>query len=86
MLDRLSKGERSVKDIASDFDMSRPAVPTPSRLLDAGLVAEPRHGRGRRYRLVPERLTPVRDWMAHYRAFWTKRVNRLEKLLETMDE
>jgi hypothetical protein len=38
------------------------------RLLDAGLVTEQRHGRERRYRLVPARLGAVRDWIAHYRS------------------
>jgi hypothetical protein len=29
-------------------------------------VTEQRHGRERRYRLVPARLGSVRDWIAHY--------------------
>ena len=38
--------------------------------LAAGLVAEMRQGRENRYRLVPESLAPIRDWIAHYgRAF-----------------
>ena len=86
MLDRLTRGERSVTDIAAHFDMSRPAVSQHLRLLlDAGLVAERRQGRERRYRLVAERLAPVRDWIATYSAFWVERGRRLERLLETMD-
>jgi len=62
--------------------MSRPAVSQHLRiLLDAGLVAEQRHGRERRYRLVPEQLGPVRDWIAHYERFWDDRLKRLQKLL-----
>jgi hypothetical protein len=30
-------------------------------------------------------LKPLIDWMAHYRVFWTDRVDRLERLLEKMD-
>src|SRR5438876_6210860 len=60
MLDRLTEAERSVSEIAAHFDMSRPAVSQHLRvLLDAGLVAERRHGRERRYRLIPERLGSV---------------------------
>jgi DNA-binding transcriptional ArsR family regulator len=67
--------------------MSRPAVSQHLRiLLDAGLVTEQRHGRERRYRLVPSRLGPVLDWIAQYRAFWTEHVERLEQLLENMDK
>jgi DNA-binding transcriptional ArsR family regulator len=62
--------------------MSRPAVSQHLRvLLDAGLVTEQRHGRERRYRLVPARLGPVRDWIARYERFWDDRLERLQKQL-----
>jgi len=82
MLDLLVETERSVKTIAGKFRMSRPAVSQHLRiLLDAGLVTEQRHGRERRYRLVPEGLGPVRNWIAHYERFWDDRLHRLQKLL-----
>jgi DNA-binding transcriptional ArsR family regulator len=82
MLDLLVEADRSVNTIAGQFQMSRPAVSQHLRiLLDAGLVTEQRHGRERRYSLVPARLGPVRDWMAHYEQFWDDRLHRLEKLL-----
>jgi hypothetical protein len=31
-------------------------------------------------------MKPLIDWIAHYRAFWTAHVDRLEQLLEKMDE
>ena len=87
MLDLLSEAERSVSDIAAHFEMSRPAVSQHLRvLLDAGLVTERRHGRERRYSLVPERLGPVRDWMAHYERFWDDRLQRLQKQLAKMSK
>lgn len=82
VLDLLTEAERSVGDIAAHFEMSRPAVSQHLRiLLDAGLVSEKRHGRERRYRLVPARLGPVRDWIAHYERFWDDRLRRLQKTL-----
>jgi DNA-binding transcriptional ArsR family regulator len=82
MLDLLTGAERSVNDIAARFEMSRPAVSQHLRiLLDAGLVTEQRHGRERRYRLVPAGLGPVRDWIAHYEQFWDDRLERLQKTL-----
>jgi DNA-binding transcriptional ArsR family regulator len=82
MLDLLTGAERSVNDIAARFEMSRPAVSQHLRiLLDAGLVSEQRHGRERRYRLVPAGLGPVRDWIAHYERFWDDRLQRLQKTL-----
>jgi DNA-binding transcriptional ArsR family regulator len=82
MLDLLTETERSVSVIAAHFEMRRPAVSQHLRiLLDAGLVTERRHGRERRYRLVPEQLGPVRDWIAHYERFWDDRLQRLQKHL-----
>src|SRR4051812_36195732 len=82
MLELLNSAERPVSDIAAHFDMSRPAVSQHLRiLLDAGLVTEQRHGRERRYRLVPERLSPVRDWIALYERFWDDRLARLGRTL-----
>ena len=87
MLDLLTDSERPVSDIAAHFDMSRPAVSQHLRvLLDAGLVTEQRHGRERRYRLVPARLSPVRDWIARYERFWDDRLKRLEQLLTKKSE
>ena len=82
MLDLLAGSERSVGDITTRFEVSRPAVSQHLRvLLDAGLVAERRHGRERRYRLVPEQLAPVRDWLAFYERFWDDRLQRLQAQL-----
>ncbi|MBI1370195.1 MAG: metalloregulator ArsR/SmtB family transcription factor [Planctomycetes bacterium] len=82
MLDLLAGSEHAVNVIAAHFQMSRPAVSQHLRvLLDSGLVAEQRHGRERRYRLVPERLEPVREWIALYERFWDDRLSRLQKTL-----
>lgn len=82
MLDLLAGADHSVKAIAVHFAMSRPAVSQHLRvLLDAHLVAEQRHGRERRYHLVPEHLGPVREWIAHYERFWDDRLARLQQHL-----
>ena len=82
MLDLLAEADHSVNAMAGHFQMSRPAVSQHLRvLLDSGLVTEQRHGRERRYHLVPERLGPVRDWIAHYERFWDDRLQRLQEQL-----
>jgi DNA-binding transcriptional ArsR family regulator len=82
MLDLLVEADLSVNTIAGHFQMSRPAVSQHLRiLLEAGLVTEQRQGRERRYRLVPARLGPVRDWIAHYERFWDDHLQRLQEHL-----
>jgi DNA-binding transcriptional ArsR family regulator len=83
ILDLLADGDRPVNAIAGQFEMSRPAVSQHLRvLLDAGLLTEQRRGRERRYRLAPERLGPVRDWIAHYERFWDDHLQRLQHQLK----
>lgn len=82
MLDLLAEADRSVNAMAAHFKMSRPAVSQHLRvLLDSGLVTEQRHGRERRYHFVPERLSPVRDWIAEYEQFWDDHLQRLQNQL-----
>jgi DNA-binding transcriptional ArsR family regulator len=87
MLDLLVEADRSVNTLAGQFKMSRPAVSQHLRiLLAAGLVTEQRHGRERRYHLVPEGLGPLREWMAHYERFWDEHLQRLQKTLFKMSQ
>jgi DNA-binding transcriptional ArsR family regulator len=82
MLDLLAEADHSVNAIAGHFKMSRPAVSQHLRvLLDASLVTEQRHGRERRYHFVPDRLAPVREWIAHYERFWDDHLQRLQQTL-----
>jgi DNA-binding transcriptional ArsR family regulator len=55
-------------------------------LKGAGLVNARREGRCVYYRVQPRGMKPLIDWIAHYRAFWAEHVERLERLLEDMDE
>ncbi|HZF67914.1 MAG TPA: metalloregulator ArsR/SmtB family transcription factor [Gemmatirosa sp.] len=87
LYESLAGGEAAVKDLTARFDLSQPAVSQHlAALKGAGLVSARREGRRVYYRVEPRGLQPLADWVAHYRAFWTERVGRLEQLLETMDE
>ena len=84
ILDRLRRGEQPVLALAEPFEMTLPAVSQQLRILrHAGLVSERRVGRQRVYRLNPEPLREVRDWMRHYERFWTRRLRRLGDYLDT---
>jgi DNA-binding transcriptional ArsR family regulator len=83
----LTRGEAAVKELTARFDISQPAVSQHLALLkEAGLVNARRDGRNVYYRVQPRGMKPLINWIEHYRAFWTDRVERLEKLLEDMDE
>lgn len=87
IFESLTRGETAVKDLTAQFGISQPAVSQHlATLKDAGLVDGRREGRLVYYRVQPRGLKPLIDWITHYRAFWTKHVGRLERLLETMDQ
>ncbi len=81
------RGEVAVKDLTAQFNISQPAISQHlAALRGAGLVRGRRQGRCVYYRVEPRGLKPLIDWIAHYRAFWTEHVERLEKLLEKMED
>jgi DNA-binding transcriptional ArsR family regulator len=87
IFEALTRGESAVKGLTARFDISQPAVSQHlAALKDAGLVNARREGRLVYYRVEPRGLQPLIDWIAHYRAFWTEHLGRLERLLEKMDE
>jgi DNA-binding transcriptional ArsR family regulator len=87
ILESLTRVEAAVKDLTERFDISQPAVSQHLATLKAsGLVNGRREGRCVYYRVEPRGMKPLIDWIAHYRAFWTEHVHRLERLLEKMDE
>ena len=86
IFESLTRGEAAVKELTTRFDISQPAVSQHlAALKDAGLVDRRREGRLVFYRVEPRGMKPLVDWIEHYRAFWAERVDRLERLLETMD-
>ena len=87
IFESLTRGEAAVKDLTARFAISQPAVSQHlATLRAAGLVNGRRDGRRVYYRVEPRGMKPLIDWIAHYRAFWTEHVDRLEQLLEQMDE
>jgi DNA-binding transcriptional ArsR family regulator len=72
--------ERSAGDIASHFDVSRPAISQHLAVLrEAGLLNERRDGNRRMYRARPEALDDVR---AYVEEFWTDHLTRLKRAAE----
>ena len=83
LLALLGQGERPVNALAAGFPVTRARISQHLRLLrDAGLVAERRVGRERRYRLSAAPLREVHDWVAEYERFWTERLDALGDYLD----
>lgn len=87
ILDLLRTRERSVGELVNQLAMSQPGVSKHLRALrQAGLVHVRRDAQRRWYRLRPEPLAEVDAWLAPYRAFWSDRLDALERHLEDNPE
>ena len=87
IFESLTRGEAAVKDITARFGISQPAISQHLAMLrSAGLVSERREGRHVYYRIKPSGLRPLVNWITHYQAFWLERLDRLQGLLEGLDE
>ena len=83
ILDLLRDGERSVGDLVDRLDLSQPGVSKHLRVLrDAGLVESRADAQRRLYRLRPEPLAEIDEWLAPYRRLWTRSLDDLERHLE----
>lgn len=79
----LAERERSIGDIAADFDMTRPAVAKHLAILkEGGVVQVEQKGRERINRLNPAALKSAADWLNYFDRFWDERLADLKKVVE----
>lgn len=80
------QGEQTVHALTRYAGVSQPAVSKHLTVLKrAKLVRHRRDGRETHYRVQPDALTPMVNWLDHHGAFWRERFDKLEEVLERMD-
>jgi DNA-binding transcriptional ArsR family regulator len=86
MLRALAMGERSVSDLAAPFAMTLAGASKHLHMLEAArLVRREKRGRTRYCRLELRTLAEADAWLAHYRRFWSERLDALEAQLTKDD-
>ena len=87
ILQRLSRGEARVTELAQPFDMSLNAVSKHIRILErANLVRRRTAGREHFLSFNREQLDELATWIETQRAEWNARLDALEALLKAEDE
>ena len=87
ILSLLASSEQSVGEIEQLLQMTQPTVSKHLRVLrEAGLVEYEVDAQRRVYRLNPEPLHEVDDWLDQFRQFWSAHVDALERHLDRMDQ
>src|SRR5262245_20645781 len=87
ILSMLVSSPQSVGEIQRQLRMPQPTVSKHLRVLrEAGFAESTVEAQRRLYRLKPERLQEVDDWLAPFRRFWSAHVDALERHLDRMDQ
>src|SRR5580698_4763387 len=82
IIERLSRSEARVTEIAEPFPMSLNAVSKHIRVLEeSGVVARRRQGRDHILSINARSLDEVDGWIERTRRYWEKRLDAMERLL-----
>jgi DNA-binding transcriptional ArsR family regulator len=83
ILDLLRDDERPVGGLVDELGLSQPAVSKHLRVLrEAGLVEVRAVAQRRLYRVSPEPLRAMDEWLAPYRRLWSTALDDLERHLD----
>lgn len=87
ILDLLATEERSVNDLVRLLGLAQPQVSKHLRVLrEVGAVGVRDDGRQRLYRLNGQALRPIHDWVSQYERTWSARFERLDSVLEELQQ
>ena len=85
IIERLSRGEARVTEVAEPFAMSLNAVSKHIHVLEAsGLLDLRRKGRDHILSVNTRSLDEVDGWIARTRAYWEERLDAMERLLREL--
>ena len=83
ILAKLTKGDATVGDLASPFQISLPAVSRHLKVLErAGLIERQTDAQWRVCRLQGRPLREAHGWLERYRKYWEESLDRLVEYLE----
>ena len=86
MLRTLAAGERNIGELAAPHAMSFAAASKHVRVLEAaGLIRRRVEGRAHLCRIEAAPLAAAEQWLRHYEALWTEKLDALEAMLRAED-
>src|SRR5215211_6962314 len=87
ILTRLIDGEGTVAELTAPFSVSQPAISRHLKVLEgAGLISRSRRGTARLSHLEAAPMREATAWLMRYREYWEESFERLDELLEVLQE
>ncbi|EPG73201.1 DNA-binding helix-turn-helix protein [Leptospira fainei serovar Hurstbridge str. BUT 6] len=87
IVERLSKKEASVSELATPLEMSMAAVIQHIQILEeSGLIKTQKIGRVRTCRVEPTALERIETWLLQRKKFWERNLDRLGEFLEKSEK
>ncbi|SMF04045.1 transcriptional regulator, ArsR family [Alteromonadaceae bacterium Bs31] len=82
LIEHLALKEMTVNELVTAVKWSQPTVSKHlSVLKKVGVVSEVKEGRYRRYRVQPEELRPIQEWMHQFEKYWGNTLDQLDSYL-----
>lgn len=82
MLQLLAQDSLTINALAKNFDMSRPAISKHVKIMyNAGFITITDIGRERYCTLKQDGFNELQDFIDYFDAFWTRKLKKLEDLL-----
>lgn len=87
LIEQLVLKEMSVNELVDVVKWPQPVVSKHlSVLKQVRIVTERRQGRFRLYRIQPEELRPIQEWMHQFEKFWGGSMDQLDAYLNNLQE
>lgn len=86
IVELLAVRDRTAGELVKEFDMTAPAISQHLKVLrEAGLVSVRAEGQTRIQMINPDGFQELDDWLNRTRAFWSRRLDALERELRADD-
>ena len=78
----IGEGEKTAGELAEPFNISAPAISRHLSVLErAGMIERRVDRQWRRFRVRPDAIVAIEDWVTRQRRFWNTSFDRLERLI-----
>ncbi|MEM6747504.1 MAG: metalloregulator ArsR/SmtB family transcription factor [Pseudomonadota bacterium] len=85
LIELIAGREIAVGNLVDETRWPQPAVSKHLAVLrEVGLVSERKEGRCRIYRIEPDKLRPIQEWIHQFEEYWGGTFDQLETYLDTV--